>query len=141
MEEVDSEFGLRQEFVPEEHWETRVNTSKDSKKMCFKGVDGLLHHILAVGLWGNKLVSGVPVFFNDMAEFLACFVVQDVAVNGETSFLEAGVDAVVGCDAVFVMTGSEGFHQDDIGHTVVCKHDVLVTNMCLDVEAAHVIGV
>ena len=55
--------------------------------MCFEGADGTLRRILAVDIRGNQLVGGVPVFFNDMTNFLACFVVQDVAVHGETLLL------------------------------------------------------
>ena len=57
--------------------------------------DGTLYHILTVDVRGNKLVGGVPVFF-DTAELLAFLVVKDAAVNGEAPFLEAGVDVVVG---------------------------------------------
>ena len=50
------------------------------------------------------------------------------------------MDVVVGSNAVFVLVGSEGFHQDDIGHTVVCKHDVLVATVGMGVEATSIIS-
>ena len=141
MEEVDSEFGLHQEFVPEEHRETRVNTSKDGKKMHFKGADGLFCHILMVNVWGNELVGGVPVFFDDAVELLACFVVKDAAVNGEALFLEAGTAVVVGSNVVLVVIAFEQFHQDDIGHTVVSKHDVLVATVCFSLQKSAMVAV
>ena len=66
-EEVDHEFGLHQEFVPQEHQEAGVNTCKDGKEMCFEGADGTLGCIAAVDVRGNQLVGGVPVFFDDVA--------------------------------------------------------------------------
>ena len=50
------------------------------------------------------------------------------------------MDVVAGSNAVFVLAGPEGFHQDDIYQTVVSKHDEPVATVCSDVEAVHVIG-
>ena len=86
-EEVDHELGFHQEFVPQEHREARVNTCKDGKEMCFEGVNGALDSISVVDIRRNQLVGGVPVFFDDVVEFLAGLIVQDVAVHAETLFL------------------------------------------------------
>ena len=53
-EEVEGEFILGEELVPELVGKGGVGTGKDSKEVVFEGVDGLFGGIAAMEIWGSS---------------------------------------------------------------------------------------
>ncbi len=76
-------------------------------------------------------------------KFVGCagFVVEDLLFDLDVAGFESRHNFVVGWDAVMVGLGLEWIHQDRIGPSVVFQHDVLVSTLCADWEAAHVVGI
>ena len=62
------------------------------------------------------------------------FIVKDLQVNGDPTFLEMIHDGVEGQDPVMVCFRLEGLHQNDICHIMIGKYDVLVATHCADWE-------
>ena len=54
-EEVQGEFRLREELVPEEVGEVIGDDSEDGKELRFKSADGMFSNILAMDIWRDKL--------------------------------------------------------------------------------------
>ena len=54
-EEVQGEFRLREELVPEEVGEGIGDTNEDGKELSFKIADGMFSNILAMDIWRDKL--------------------------------------------------------------------------------------
>ena len=54
-EEVQGEFRLREELVPEEVGEGIGDTNEDGKELRFKSADGMFSNILAMDIWRDKL--------------------------------------------------------------------------------------
>ena len=67
------------------------------------------------------------------------FIVQGMVGRGLAGGDKAGVEFLIGRDAVRVMLGSKGAYKDGIG-AVEGHHDVLVTAMGAGVEAASVVS-
>ena len=53
--------------------------------------------------------SVVPFFFNDAPVGMNGFIVEDLQINGVSTFLEACHDTIVGGEAVSVVSGLEWF--------------------------------
>ena len=70
------------------------------------------------------MVTNFTVFFYYVAKFLADLVFEHLVFNGLDTVLEAGINAVVGVDAVVVVHGLEGFDEEDVAFTVAGKHDI-----------------
>ena len=54
-EEVQGDFRLREELVPEEVGEGIGDTNEDGKELRFKSADGMFSNILAMDIWRDKL--------------------------------------------------------------------------------------
>ena len=54
-EEVQGDFRLREELVPEEVGEVIGDASEDGKEVRFKGVDVTFSDIAAMDIWRDKL--------------------------------------------------------------------------------------
>ena len=67
---------MGQERVPEVAGESTVNSYDNGDKIRIGGTDGTFRCIVAMNIWGHKLESRFPYFRNDLAIFLACFVVK-----------------------------------------------------------------
>ena len=139
--EIESEFGLGQEFVPEELGEGGVDSSQDGEEMSFEGLNGPFSGVTAVDVRRHKVVGAVPVLLNDTTVFRTGFVVQHLGGDGVPERFETVHDGVVGGDAVLVFTSLEGGLEDGVGIAVVGNHDVLVAAAGADREPAGVVGV
>ena len=64
IEEVYSELGLREEFVPKEVGECSGYSGEDREKMGVEGMDHLFSCIVAVHVGGDELEVFLPFFFN-----------------------------------------------------------------------------
>ena len=101
-EEVQGEFGLREELVQEEVGERIRDAGKDGKEVSFKIAGGTFGYIAVMEIWRDKLESAVPLV-NDGATILgAILIVEDLDIND-------------------VALGFQAIHSD-----VVCSNVMLV---------------
>ena len=89
----------------------------------------------------HKLEFAAPLLGDGKLVGFAGLVFKHLEVDGVTSKLEVQHDAVVGCNAVAVVTGFEGLDEDHGEVGVVREHDVVVAAVRADGEAAHVVSV
>ena len=61
-------------------------------------------------IWGGQLEFTVPCVFNDDPVGLSGFTVEYLYINGLSNFLEARHDAIVGGEAMSVVSGMEWFY-------------------------------
>lgn len=101
-EEIECEFCLREEKVPEIGWKRFVYTSKDCKEVVLEGSDGPLCSITAVHFWGHQLKLGMPFERDGLFVGSTRLVVEDLKVHGEAAGEEPCHDGVVGGNAVGV---------------------------------------
>ena len=87
--------------------------------MGFKGADGTFGDAGAVNIVGHELVCGLPDVSDVATVLLADFVVSELVVNDVAALLGAGHDAGVCVDTVAILTGLEGFNEDDVGVSIV----------------------
>ncbi len=109
--------------------------------MSFECVYGAFGFVATVHVgWDNLDCAFVGVSDD---KFVGCagFVVEDLLFDLDVAGFESRHNFVVGWDAVMVGLGLEWIHQDRIGPSVVFQHDVLVSTLCADWEAAHVVGI
>ena len=101
-EEVQGEFGLREELVPEEVGEGIGDAREDGKEVSFRSADGAFGYIAAMDIWQDKPGGAVPLV-NDSATILgAILIVEDLEINAVALGFEARHDAVVGSNAMTV---------------------------------------
>ena len=138
--EVQGEFGLREELVPEEVWKGFGDASKDGKEVCFEGADVSFRNVAAVDIRRGELEGAVPVFKNGAAVFGIGFVIEDLEVNAVAFGLEASHDVIVGSKKVAIVARLKCRDKDDVGVNVLDEHDVLVATAGVDGEPTHVIS-
>jgi hypothetical protein len=111
-EQVESEFNLSKEQIPEVAGEISGKTRDDGKEVGLEGLYGMFGGIAAMDMRGHELVSPLPCVFNCLLEVHADFIVKDVSVNDVSPSLEAAHDGVVGRDACPSgwHTGHRGLH-------------------------------
>ena len=102
-EEVQGDFRLQEELVPEEVGEVIGDANKDGKEVRFKGVDGTFSDITAMNIWRDKLEIAVPLINNGAAILSARFIVKDLEINAVALGFEARRDAVVGSNVMPVV--------------------------------------
>ena len=103
--EVESEFGLWEEQVPEVARECGRQIGDDGKEVGFEGLDGSFGGIAAVDIRRDELVLCFPFVFDVCFEIFASLVVQDLEVHCEATF---GVhDGVVGGKAMCIRSVSK----------------------------------
>ncbi len=87
---------------------------------------------------GHKLEHAVVVS-DGLSEGGAGFVIHGVQVRGLVSVFESGVDGLVCGNAVRILFGGKGVHQDCIAGAVQGNHEVLIATTGSRVEAPCVI--
>ena len=107
-QEIEGEFGLGDEQVPEVLWEVGGNTGKNGNEVGLEGPDGLLGGIAAMDVRRYKLVSCVVFLCDESLILGAGLVVKDLEVDGVAICLQPGHDCLVGGKAVLVLAGLEG---------------------------------
>ena len=90
--EVQGEFGLQEELVPEEVGEGIGDSGEDGKEVCYKSLDGTFRYTVAMDIWRYKLEGAVP-FFNDSTTILgASLILEDLEINTVVLVFEARHD-------------------------------------------------
>ena len=80
-EEVQGEFCLREELVPEEVGEGIGDAGEDGKELSFKSADGTFSDIAAMEIWWEKLEIAIPLINDGAAILSASFIVNDLEIN------------------------------------------------------------
>jgi hypothetical protein len=75
-------FGLWQQYVPKIQREGLVCSTYDGNIMIFESLNGFLHQVAPMIMWGNKLERHL-VQVDSVLEVLRAFVVQDVEFLGQ----------------------------------------------------------
>jgi hypothetical protein len=109
--------------------------------MGFECADGPFDLVATMHIGWNELKRAFLGVCDGKLVSRACFVVEDLLFDNDVSGFETRHDLVVCWDAVMVGLGLEWLYQDCIGPSVVCQHDILVSALCTDWEAAHVVGI
>ena len=130
---------MREEKVPAVPGERRGNPSKDSDEVVLEGSNSAFCAIASVYVGWHQLVFAAVVG-DGLEEGLASFIVQDVDVRGRVVRYEAAVEIVVCRDSVAVVLRLERAHENCVGFTMQCHHDVLVATACPRCEASRIIG-
>ena len=102
-EEVQGEFRLQEELVPEEVGEGIRDAGEHRKEGIFKSADGTFSNIEAMEICRDKLEISVPFINNGAAIIGASFIVKDLDINAVALVFEAQHDAVVGRNAMPVV--------------------------------------
>ena len=106
--------------------------------MAFEGANGPFGCIASIDMWWYKLEHAVVVS-DGLSKGGADFVVHGVQVRGLVSVFEASIDGLVCANAVCILFGGKGVHQDSIAGAVQGDHEVLVATTGSGVEAPCVI--
>ena len=101
-EEIEREFRLREEKVPEIGGKRFVHTSEDCKEVVLEGSDGPLRSIAAVHFWGHQLKLGMPFERDGLFVGSTGLIVEDLEVHCEATFGEAVHDGVAGNKAMCI---------------------------------------
>lgn len=102
--EIEGEFCLGEQRVPEVIWERSIDASEYAEEVCLERLYGAFGSIGSVDVRGDKLVCCVPVLCDGLAVVLAGLVVEDLVVYCVPLVLEACHDAAMGGDAVPVVS-------------------------------------
>ena len=102
-EEVQGEFRLREELVPQEVGERIGDAGKDGKEVGFEIADGAFGYVAAMEIRWDKQESAVSIFNNGATILKAGLIVKDLEINAVTFGLEARHDAVSGRNAMSVV--------------------------------------
>lgn len=131
-EEIEREFCLREEKVPEIGGKRFVHTSEDCKEVVLEGSDGPLRSIAAVHFWGHQLKLGMPIEHDGLFVGTTGLIVEDLEVYGEAAGEEPCHDGVVGGDAMGVSFSLEWVLENQIAISMIGNHHVLVAGTGLD---------
>ena len=85
--------------------------------MVFEGANGAFSCVASMDMRWYKLERAVVVS-DGLPEGGADFIVHGVQVRGLMSVFEASIDGLVGTNAVCILFGSKGLHQDSIAGAV-----------------------
>jgi hypothetical protein len=110
-------------------------------KVHLECADDALGHVAAVYVRRNKLELAAPLLSDGEFVCGAHFIVKGLEVNRAAVKFESLHDAVVGSDALAIVTGLEGFDQDHVAVGVVRPHEVVVAAAGTVREVAHVISI
>ena len=102
-EEVQGEFGLREELVQEEVGERIRDAGKDGKEVSFKSAGDTFGYIAAMDIWRDKLESAVPLVKDGVTILRASLIVEDLDIKAADLGFEAIHNAVVGSNAMPVV--------------------------------------
>jgi hypothetical protein len=110
-------------------------------KVRIECADDALGHVAAVHVRRNKLKLAAPLLSDGKFVCVTHFIVKGLEVDRAAVKLESLHDAVVGSDALGIVTGLEGFDQDHVAVGVVRPHEVVVVVSGTDREVAHVVSI
>ena len=132
---------MREEHIPSIGRESHNDSGQNGNVVGFECANGPLSHVLVMHVGRDELVVALPLVGDVVAVGSTGLIVEDDSVDHEAKGAEPGHDDVSRRDAVAVMLGCEGLHQDDIGGMMVGDHNVLVAALHLDWESTCVIRV
>ena len=95
-EEVQGEFRLREELVPQEVGERIGDAGKDGKEVGFEIADGAFGYVAAMEIRWDNMESAVSIFNNGVTILGAGLVVEYLYINDVAFGHEARHDTVVG---------------------------------------------
>ena len=102
-EEVQDEFRLQKELVPEEVGEGIGDSGKDKKDVSFKSTDGTFSDIEEMDISRDKLKIAVTLINDGAAILGASLIVKDLDITAVALGFEAQHDAVVGINVMPVV--------------------------------------
>ena len=102
-EEVQGEFGLQEELVPEEVGEGIGDAGKDGEEVGFKSAYGAFRYIAATDILQDNLEGAVPLVNDGAAIIDASLIVKDLEINAVALGFEARHDDVVGINSMPVV--------------------------------------
>jgi hypothetical protein len=86
----------------------------------------LSNYITPNNVWRDELDFGIPLEGDGFFVRRACFVIQDLEINGETSGSQTRHDRVVGSNAMAITLGLEGLLKDEVAVSVKGNHHIPV---------------
>ena len=140
MEEIEGKLSFWEKEVPKVRWKGRINAGQDCQEVVLERANGALCLIAAMHVWRDELEVGIPLEGDGFFISRAGFVIQDLEINGEPMGRQTSHECVVRCNAVAVTLGLEGLLEGEVAFGVEGNHDVLVTEVCSDGEAASVVS-
>ena len=98
-------------------WERQWETSQEGEEVVFEGANGPFGCIASMDMWGYKLEAAFVVS-DGLLEGRAGLVIHGVQGRGLVSVFESGIDGLVCGNAVRILFGGKGVHQDCIAGAV-----------------------
>ena len=138
-QEVQCEFGLRQEEVPAVLGERWGHPCKDSQKVVLEGSYSSFSAVASMHVRRDQLVFAA-VGGDCVEECAASFVIEDVYIRCRVLGHKSAVEVLVCCNAVAIMLRWEGTHEDSVGLAMQGHHYVLVAAACARSKSSSVIG-
>ena len=96
MEEVQDEFGLREELVPEEVGEGIRDAREDGKEVSFKSAGGAFGYVAAMDTRRDNLESSVTLVNDGPTILRDGLIVEDLEIDAVAFGFEVRHDAVIG---------------------------------------------
>jgi hypothetical protein len=88
--------------------------------VSFEGLDGTFCKVATVNVRRYELIGGFPIFCDDSNAFGTGFIVEDLVINNVAACFQSRHETVVGWNAVTVIAGLEGFHENGVGIALIC---------------------
>ena len=111
-EEVQGEFSLRDEEVPEVTREVRGNPGQYGEEVGLERANGSFSRVTPMHVGGDQLKLGPPRLRYQFLVRRAHFVVEDLKIHVEAPLLDAGHDGVVCDEAVGIAARLKAFGED-----------------------------
>jgi hypothetical protein len=108
-QEIQFDFRLWQESVPQVHWEGGVNGGEAGRKVFFESPDGAFCGVASMKVKRNQLISDI-IDGEEILQGGRCLVVESLELWFETSDCELLMDAVICFDP---FRGGTGLHWND----------------------------
>ena len=137
-QQVESEFGVREEEIPSIAGIGSWRAGKYSQEMVLKCADGAFSCIAAVNMRWHELVAAAIVC-DGLAEGATALVVHDMDSGWTASGAKVGKEGLVRSNAVCIFFGCKRLDENCIA-AMDGNHDVLVPTSCPGVEAAGVVS-
>jgi hypothetical protein len=137
---IEGKFGLWEKEIPQVRRKSGIHPCQDCQEVVLEGTNGALRPITAMHVRGDELEFGVPLEGDGFFVRRACFVIQDLEINRETSCGQTGHDRIVGSNAMAITLSLEGLLKDEVAVCVKGDHHILVTRSSPNRKAAGVIG-
>ena len=102
-QEIEREFGLGEELIPEKVRERDRYSCEDCNKVSLEFSNGPFRSITAVDIWGDKLEVAIPFVLDIELVGFTSFVVQYLEVDFVAGIFEMIHDTVISGEAVAIV--------------------------------------